>query len=235
MQFVKLNATTRKATGKGASRRLRATGRTPGIVYGKDTPVTNISLIPEELQKALSGPLHINTPLDVTIGNAETGKTEDILVIVKDHQYDPVTRRLVHVDFLRITDDQQVSVDIPVERHGRAAGEVQGGVVRLIHRVLPILCKAKDIPEAIHVDVTALENGMSLHVSELTLPEGIVVDLPANEVVVTVSLVAEEEKAATPEATATAAAAAPAAGATPAPAAGAPAKAAPAKPAPAKK
>ncbi|MBN2717635.1 MAG: 50S ribosomal protein L25 [Deltaproteobacteria bacterium] len=193
MQFIKVNALTRASKGKGAARRMRTAGRVPAVVYGKNTETKTISVLPDELTKALSGPLRVNTPLDVAIADTATEKVEDVLVIVKDHQYDPVSRELLHVDFLAIRENEPLQVEVPVVKSGRSVGEQLGGVLRMVHRTIPIVCLPKDIPAKISVDVTSLKAGITFHASELTLAEGLTVALPPQEAILTISAVKEEE------------------------------------------
>lgn len=208
MEFIKVDASIRKTRGKGASRRLRNAGFAPAVIYGKGAEGISVSLVPSDLQKALAGPLRINTPLSIAVLDKETKKSEDKLVIVKDHQYDPITRELLHVDFLSITEDQEIEVKVPVIREGRSMGEQLGGVLRMVRRVAPVICKPSNIPESITIDVSKLGNNVTLHVSELELPEGVSVNLPPNKAMLTISAIIVEEEETTEE---TEAAAAPAA------------------------
>ena len=193
MEFIKIDALGRTSRGKGAARRMRTAGRIPAVVYGRNTETKAISVDPEVLTKALAGPLRVNTPLDVVIHDPETDKTEDALVIVKNHQYDPVSRTLLHVDFLAIQQGVPLQVDVPVEREGRSYGEQMGGVLRMVHRTIPVVCLPKDIPAKISVDVTPLQAGITFHVSELKLSEGITIALPPQEAILTISAIAAEE------------------------------------------
>ena len=195
MEFIKVNALSRNSKGKGAARRMRNAGRVPAVVYGKNTETKTISVVPDELTKALAGPLRVNTPLDVAISDVDSQKVEDALVIVKDHQYDPITRELLHVDFLAINEAETVQVEVPVAREGRSVGEQLGGVLRMVHRTIPVVCLPKDIPAKIMVDVSALQAGTTFHANELTLSEGLTVALPPMEAILTISSVKEEEEA----------------------------------------
>ncbi|MBN2343907.1 MAG: 50S ribosomal protein L25 [Deltaproteobacteria bacterium] len=193
MDFIKLDATVRATKGKGAARRMRTAGFVPAVIYGKSTNNTPISVNPEALVKALAGPLRVNTPLNLSITEVDGKKAADSLAIVKDHQYDPVTRELLHVDFLAITEDKQIRVDVPVEKSGRSVGEQMGGILRMVHRTVPVLCLPKDIPAKIAIDVSALQAGITFHVHEMTLSEGLSIDLPPQEAIITISAVAAEE------------------------------------------
>ncbi len=193
MDFITLDVTTREATGKGASRRLRRANLVPGVIYGQNSKSQTVSLVPSDLVKALTGPLRINTPLSITVTDAKTKKTTTVLALVKDHQYDPITRELLHVDFLSITEHQHVEVVVPVVKTGRSVGERLGGVLRMIRRSVSVLCTADNIPEAIHIDASKLENNITLHVSEVETPEGVTINLPPTKAILTISAIIEDE------------------------------------------
>lgn len=194
MEFIKLDATVRKTTGKGAARRMRNTGHVPAVIYGRKTETTAIAVVPDLLVKALAGALRVNTPLNITVKDTETKKTTETLAIVKDHQYDPITRNLLHVDFLAIAEDAPVTVDVPIEKEGRSKGEQLGGVIRMVHRKVPVVCLPKDIPAKLVIDVTELGPAVTFHVSEMKLPEGVVVDYPPQEALLTISSVVVEDE-----------------------------------------
>lgn len=196
MEFIKLDAAVRTTKGKGAARRMRVAGSVPAVVYGKSAQTVAISVDPEELVKSLAGSLRVNTPLSLSIVDSATKKTTETLAIVKDHQYDPITRALLHVDFLSIDETTQVKVDVPVEKSGRSLGEQLGGVLRLVHRKVPVICLPKDIPAKLTIDVSPLGAGITFHAKEMTLPEGIVIDYPGQEAIITISSVSEEEETA---------------------------------------
>ena len=195
MEFIRIEALGRSSKGKGAARRMRAAGRVPAVVYGKNIETKAISVDPEVLIKVLAGPLRVNTPLDVVITDPDTGKTEDALVIVKDHQYDPVSRDLLHVDFLSIQQGTPIQVEVPIEKVGRSVGEQLGGVLRMVHRTIPVICLPKDIPAKISVDVAPLQPGITFHVADMTLAEGLTIALPPQEAILTISAIAVEEAA----------------------------------------
>jgi large subunit ribosomal protein L25 len=194
MDFTTLDVTTRIAMGKGASRRLRRANLSPAVIYGKTTEAQPVSLVPSDLVKALAGPLRINTPLKLTINDIKTKKQSEALVLVKDHQYDPITRELLHVDFLAIEEHQHVEVKVPVIKTGRSQGEQMGGILRMVRRNVSVLCTADNIPENITIDVTELKNNITLHVSEVKLPEGITINLPPSKAILTISSIVSDDE-----------------------------------------
>jgi large subunit ribosomal protein L25 len=231
MDAIKVSASRRDGSGKGAARRLRSEGRIPAVAYGKDLPTQAIAIAPDAIKSVLASARGRNTVVTLDV-DGKAGLT----VLLSDFQYHPVSRELLHADFLQIHLDQPVNVEVPLELTGKAAGVTAGGTLRQVFRKLPIRCLPGLIPVKVTYDVTEL--GLDGHVpaKDLKLPEGVSVRLPAEQTVasvVTEIVRAEEETAPVAGAAGAAAApgaAAPAAGA----AAAAPAKAAPAK-APAKK
>lgn len=216
MESIKVTASRRSESGKGAASRLRGTGQIPAVAYGKQLPAQTLAVSPDALKAVFASAYGDNNVIELDV----EGK-DKLTVLLRDYQYHPVSRRLLHADFVQIHLDQPVDVDVPLELTGKAAGVVLGGVLRQVFRKLPIRCLPKDIPVNITHDVTAL--GLDGHVAtkDLALPEGVTVRLPAEQ---TVAAVVTEVVRAEEEAAPAAGAAAPAAGAAAAPAAAAPEK-----------
>jgi large subunit ribosomal protein L25 len=213
MEIIKLSATRRTESGKGPSNRLRRAGQIPAIAYGKDLAAVQVAITPKELVKVLGSDHGKNSVVELDIEGGDK-----LTVMVRDYAYHPISRQLVHADFLAVKLDQPVDVAIPLRAIGKAKGLVLGGVVQQIFRTIPVRCLPEQIPSIIEVDITELDMGESLKASDLKLVEGVTVLLPEEQTIVVCNA---PEKAPAEEA---AAAAAPAA------AAGAAAeKAAPAK------
>ncbi|MBX3227247.1 MAG: 50S ribosomal protein L25 [Labilithrix sp.] len=213
-----VTAHTRTAQGKSAVRRLRGTGKIPAVAYGKDLAATMLAVTPKDIVTILKSERGQNTVLQMTV---EGGK--DMLVMIKDYSYHPVSRSLEHIDFVEVKLDRAVDVDVPLVAIGKAAGVAKGGLLRQVYRTVPVRCLPDRIPLKIEADVSALELGDAVAAKDLKLPEGVEVRLPSEQTVISV---VAPEKDRTEEAAA--APGAPAAGAA-APAAGKDAKAAPAK------
>lgn len=197
----------REGLGKGAARKLRAAGRIPAVLYGRGRDSLALALDPRALDRILraSG---ANTLLDLTIeGHPEL---EDTVALVKDLQRDPLRGSILHADLYAVDLTRTVTVDVPVHLLGRPRGLDFGGILEHTLREVALECLPRAIPEAIEVDVTALEVGDVIHVRELALPEGVTLVTDGDLGVVHVALPQAE---ATP---AEAAAAAPAEGAAPA-------------------
>ena len=233
MKFV---AFERAKQGTGASRRLRNTGRTPGIVYGGEGQPQLIELDHNALWHALKKEAFHSTILDMELAG-KSGK-----VLLRDVQYHPYKQQVQHIDFQRVDANTRLHMKVPL--HFKGAEESQA--VKLEHCLvnpvvndLDISCLPADLPEFIEVDLSGLKKGMSLHLNDLALPKGVkaVTHGKPNPVIVSVVTSAAEESAETAAAGAEGAVAAPAAEAkaAPAKAAGKEAAAKPAAKAPTKK
>lgn len=203
METMTLQAEVRTESGKGPARRLRLSGKVPAVVYGPGIQPTALTVNPTELLKGLRSKRGRNVAYDLTFG----GKTA--LVMVRDVAVDPVTRELLHVDFLSVAPEKPVVVTVPLATTGRAKGVVKGGQLNVTLRTVPLLSPPKVIPEEILLDVSGLDLGDLIAVKDLVLPEGVSSTLPADRTLVSVT---ENRRAiAAAEAAAAAAAAAPAA------------------------
>ena len=185
-----LSADSRTATGKGANRRLRVAGHIPGVVYGKGRDAQPVVLDPKALQMLLhkSG-AGLNTLIDLSVA----GRTDTVLV--KELQRHPVHGSYVHVDFFQVDLTQKIIVSVPIHFVGKARGVEFGGILDHPLRELQVECLPRAIPEFVEVDVSALEVGQSIHVSDLRLPEGVLVMTDAALPVASVVLPAAEVEA----------------------------------------
>jgi large subunit ribosomal protein L25 len=232
-----LEAKSREGAGKGAARKLRSQGLVPAVVYGKhlQAPV-HVAVDPKSIRQSINTPHKLNTLITIKLGDTSHQ------VLLKDYQQDPVTREILHADFIAVTEKEPVKVNVPLVLVGKAVGTADGGLLSQVRRQLEVWALPNAIPEKIEADVTHLKIAMALHINDIKLPEGVSVKTNVNYTIAVVSAPEREEAA-----PAAAAAAAPAAGAAAAPAAAAKggdakagdakagdAKAAPAK-APAKK
>jgi large subunit ribosomal protein L25 len=224
----------RPAKGKGPARRLRQDGLIPAVVYGLGAEATPVAVDPTAVLKAIATPHKRNTL--ITLQLADGVKQ----VLFKDYQVDPVSRQLLHADFLEVALDKPVRVRVPVLTTGKAEGVTAGGILSVTAHDVVVEALPNRIPVSIEVDVTPIKMGHSLHVSELKAPAGAKILFSTDYVVAYVAVPEKEEvvaPVAVPGAPAEgAAAAAPGTAPGAAPAAGAPAAAgaAPAKPGDAK-
>jgi len=168
-QSYEIEATVRERVGKGAARELRREALVPAVIYGDKKPPLAIALAYKEADKRLRGGGFLTTVATVAVGG------EKIRVIPKDYHLHPVKDTLTHVDFLRISDDTLVTVFVPVHavNQEKSAGLKRGGALSIVHHEIECQCRADSIPEAIDVDVSALNIGGSIHIEEVKLPAGV--------------------------------------------------------------
>jgi len=211
MDLRKISANARDGKGKGEAARLRRAGQIPAIAYGKKLAAQSLAVKPEELRSVLTSERGRNTVIELDVD----GKNK-LTVLLRDYQHHPVSRELLHADFVQIALDEPVEVQIPLEMTGKPVGVVKGGVLRQVFRRIPVRCLPQKIPVKVVHDVTELDLDGHVPAKALALPEGVEVRLPAEQTViaiVTEKAAPEEETTAAPVAGA-AGAAAPAAGAT---------------------
>ncbi|GAA0279244.1 50S ribosomal protein L25/general stress protein Ctc [Alteraurantiacibacter aestuarii] len=163
-----LPAEARERAGKGASRALRRDGRVPAVVYGGNEQPTPIHVEEKALRLQLGTGHFMNSIVMVELG----GKL--IRTIPKDVALHPVSDRPIHVDFLRLSKDSKIEVNVPVVFINEEAspGLKKGGVLNVVRHELELVCDADRIPSEIELDVTGLDIGDSVHISSVTLPDG---------------------------------------------------------------
>jgi large subunit ribosomal protein L25 len=203
-----LAARVRDGAGKGSARRLRSQGLVPAVVYGRhlETPV-HIAVDPIEVKKAIATPHKFNTLLNLKLD----GQPER-LVLLKDYQQDPVSREMLHADFIDVHENEQIKVNVPLVLTGKPVGTTEGGILSQSRREIEVYAMPAAIPEKIEADVTHLKIAMSLHINDVKMPEGVRVKSNVNYTIAVVS-VPEKEEVAPVAAVATPVAGAPAAGA----------------------
>lgn len=203
----KLEAKSRTGAGKGFARRTRQEGLIPACVYGKhlEKPI-NIAVNAKALRAAVQTEKKLNT----IIGLAVDGKEHTVML--KDYQLDPVSKELLHADFIDVRENEQVKVKIPVVLTGKSVGVAEGGILSQMRRELEVWALPGAIPLTIDVDVTNMKIGSAMHINDVKMPAGITVKTHVNFTIAVVTA-PEVEKVAEPTAAAAAPGAAPAAGA----------------------
>jgi len=192
MKFV---AFERAKQGTGASRRLRITGRTPGIVYGGKGQPQLIELDHNALWHALKKEAFHSSILDMEINGTSAQ------VLLRDVQYHPFKQLVLHIDFQRVDANTKMNKKVPIHYSGEDASPAVKADACLINHViteLEVSCLPADLPEFIAVDLSNLRKGTSLHLNDITLPKGVtaVTHGKANPVLVSVVSVAAEAEAA---------------------------------------
>src|SRR5882724_6139849 len=171
MKSVPLTAYPRTASRRGGVKKLRASGRVPAVIYGRHAQPQNLELNRKDIDNLLHHSATENVLVDLSVPNDARAKR---LALVQDVQHHPLERNILHVDLHEVAENEKVTVQVPVEPTGEAVGVKTGGGV-LEHVVFKLKVRAlpKDLPEQISVDVTALEIGKSIHLSEITPPAGV--------------------------------------------------------------
>jgi large subunit ribosomal protein L25 len=189
-----VEATLREASDKNAARRLRASGMIPAVVYGARKDPRTITVDPKQILKILHSDSGHNTIFDLSV-NGDQSK-----VMVVDWQVDPVKGDLLHADLKRIDMDRKMEVSVPVHVEGESKGvKLSGGLLDVVMREVRIECLPFDIPSHISVDVTELDAGQAIRISDLPQSESVKYLDDEDAVVVHVTHVKEEEEAAPEE------------------------------------
>ncbi|WP_064695861.1 50S ribosomal protein L25/general stress protein Ctc [Rhizobium aegyptiacum] len=168
-ETYELKAEARERVGKGSARELRRNGLIPAVIYGdKQAPIA-IALNTNEVTKRIHAGGFMTTVATIEVD----GKKYKVLP--KDYQLDPVRDFTVHVDFLRVSANTQVSVEIPVHftNEAKSPGLKVGGVLNIVRHQVEVHCPADAIPEFFDIDLSGKKIGDSIHISEVTLPKGV--------------------------------------------------------------
>jgi len=168
-ETLNLSAETRDRAGKGASRAMRREGRVPAVIYGAKEAPQSIHIEEKLLNKMLSTGHFMNSVVMIDVAGRQTR------TLPKDIQFHPVTDRPLHVDFLRIGEHSQVTVAVPIRFTGeeQSRGLKRGGVLNAVRHELELVCDAAEIPDEIEISLAGLDIGDSLHISAVTLPQGV--------------------------------------------------------------
>jgi len=197
-QELVIEAERRDDMGKNASRRLRRAGKVPAVLYGGDGAAMPLTMEPKILEAILHSEAGENTlfGLKITGAGALPGK-----VMIKEHQVDPITSRLVHADLMRIAMDRVIRIHVAIHTVGIARGvKLSGGILDHPLREIEVECLPTNIPERIDVDIAELDLGKAIRVSDLHLPEGVkVLNDPAMAIVAVVAPTVEKEPVAAAE------------------------------------
>lgn len=180
MQFD-LNAQPRQVQGTSASRRLRRSGKVPGIIYGGEAAPLMIEMDHNEIYLQLRKEAFHSAIINISVD----GKKEQVLL--RDYQTHAYKLRVHHVDFQRVDATHELHIKVPLHftNEETAPGvKLSGGLVNHVMTELEIQCLAKDLPEFVEVDLGALKAGESIHVSQVKLPAGVKALASADEVVV---------------------------------------------------
>ena len=166
---VVLDVAVREESGTGNAREARRNGFVPGIVYGGDDAPISVSMKFNEVLRALNSGQFLQSMIEIS----HEGKKQKVLT--KDVQFHPVSDMPVHIDFFRVTNKTIIEVEVSVNFIGEetAPGLKEGGVLNVVRHAIEVKCPAGDIPDQIDVDISKMDIGDSIHISEVDLPKGV--------------------------------------------------------------
>jgi large subunit ribosomal protein L25 len=193
MKSVPLKASPRAQKRRGPVKVLRSNGRVPAVIYGRQTTPQTLEISAKEIGDLIHNHASENLLVDLSIESDARAKR---LALVQEIQRHPINGKIVHVDFHEVAETEKVTVQVPVETVGEAAGvKNNGGVLEHVLFKLKVRCLPKDLPEQITVDVTSLEIGKSIHIGEITAPQGVEIMGDKKIPVVSVAAPRAEEEA----------------------------------------
>ena len=194
MKNVAIDIQARTKAGKGVARKLRFAGQTPGVLYGPKAETISLSVNTHEFNKLLNSAG--GEPLLFTLNLKSNGDSNSHTALIKNLQLHPVDDKIRHIDFYEVLMDEEVQVDVPITAVGKAKGvEADMGVLEIIQRTVKISCLPLAIPRNIQINVSDLELGDVVHVSDISAPEGVrLMDDPETTLMTIVASRAEEEE-----------------------------------------
>ena len=170
MKAVLLNAAPRVLARRAGAKALRAGGRIPAVIYGRQAPPQNLELKTKEMEDLIHHSVSENLLVDLVVKDDTRPKR---LALVQEVQHHPLTGKVLHVDFHEVAADEKVTIQVPVETVGEADGvKNQGGVLEHVLFKIRVRALPKDLPEEITVDVTHLKIGQAVHLGEIQAPPG---------------------------------------------------------------
>lgn len=193
MEIHKLKASVRNTAGKGSSRTLRREGKLPAILYGSDIESIPLAVDAHDIELLFNKISYSQALINLAV---ENGSSFEKMVMIKEVQSDPLSRKYLHVDFYEIRMDRKISTTVPVMISGISKGVEAGGTLQIIRRELDVVCFPAEIPDHIEIDISDLDMGDSVHVADIRPEGGIEIPYDVNFTVVTVvSPKAEVERA----------------------------------------
>lgn len=197
MKSVSLKAFPRQQARRNQVKQLRAAGRVPATIYGGQRTAQNLEVKLDELELLIHHAVSENLLVDLTV-DGDTAPQR--LALVQDVQHNPLTGKVLHIDFHEVSADEKVTITVPVEPTGEAVGvKSAGGVLEHVLFKLKVRALPKDLPEVILIDVSALEIGKSVHIGEIPAIAGVEILGSKDAPVFTVAAPIAEEVVATPE------------------------------------
>ena len=162
-----LNAQARTDLGKGASRRLRHAANIPAVVYGGSKPAESVTILAKEIAKLFENEAAYSHVIELNVDGTKQN------VIVKAMQRHPSKQFIMHADFVRVVAGQKLTAIVPVHFVGEEAPVKKGGEISHVLNEIEVTCLPKDLPEFIEVDLSAMEIGDIIHLSDIKAPKGV--------------------------------------------------------------
>ncbi|MEM5948918.1 50S ribosomal protein L25 [Spirochaetia bacterium 38H-sp] len=186
MKNVTLTASKRVAGNKSKTNALRRQGFIPAVVYGAGEEIP-VSVNAREFNKTFHGAISENIRIDLDISGDKKRQ-----VLIKDYQYDPIKSKIVHLDFIELDPNKPIKTHVPVHLEGNAPGVKLGGILEFFTQELEVECLPKDLPEYIVVNIDNLNLGDSIHVADISLPNGVKIISSNEQTVVAVTHATKE-------------------------------------------
>ncbi len=183
-QLRVVKADPREERGKGPASRMRAAGRVPAVIYVRGAESRSVSLARGDMERVINNAERL-VKLDVA--------GEQCQAMVKEIQYEPVSRLVSHVDFQEISATEKITLEVPIRARGKPAGANEGGVLGVVMHAISVEARAADVPEEIRVDVSAMNIGDVIRAGEIQLPEGLKLVTEENATVLAVERPRSEE------------------------------------------
>ncbi len=179
MEQIPLSAAIRTGSGKSVTRKLRAAGQIPAVIYSAGHPAEILTVAQNDLEKVLR-----QVSGDTAFLSLQIDQAEPRMAVLRELQADYMGRKTLHVDFYEVKADQKITLEVPLEFTGVAKGVNLGGVLTAALHSVHLRARMADMPESISVDVSALGLGDGIHLAELALPAGVEAVYDENDVVV---------------------------------------------------
>jgi large subunit ribosomal protein L25 len=182
LETLEIQCDAREVRNKRSARRLRRDGKIPGVLYGPKTQTVSLEFNKKEFSHRIGS---LEGSHLVRLKSSSAALAEKV-ALVKDMQYHPITGDVIHADLYEVDLTAKIQVHVPLHFVGKAAGVVRGGILQPNVREIEVECLPLDIPEFFNVEVSALDIGDSVHIQDLSLPEGVTVVSESNIALVTV-------------------------------------------------
>lgn len=171
MAMIELAADRRRGSGKELNRKRLVQGKVPGVIYGKGLETRPLEFGRRELEKFLATARRGTVVVKMSVSDGADSK--ESFAVLKEYQTDPLTDRVIHVDFYEVALGRKFRIEVPLKVRGKAAGIELGGLLEQIVRSLEVECTPDNVPESIEINVSHLGIGQSMHLGDVKFPEGV--------------------------------------------------------------